>query len=82
MRGLQKQHKELSRALDDNERMIDNRINKDTPQDVKLEAEIEKLAKVCIKIITITVCIEKPSIFFLLSSNKHTNYSIRSTLIK
>lgn len=43
---LIKQRRELLKALDDNEKLIDQKLNKAWPQEVKIEAEIEKLTKV------------------------------------
>lgn len=43
---LNKQHKALTKALDDNERLIEQKLDKGTPAELKLEAEIEKLEKV------------------------------------
>jgi low affinity Fe/Cu permease len=43
---LSKQRKELLRALEENEKMIGQRLNKGTPAELKVEAEIEKLTQV------------------------------------
>ncbi len=44
---LFKQRKDLLKALEDNERLIESRLNRGaTPQEVKLEQEIDKLTKV------------------------------------
>ena len=45
-RSLQKQHKELAKALEKNERLIEASLGKATPQEQKLNAEIEKLERV------------------------------------
>ena len=43
---LNKQHRDLSKALEDNEKLIEQKLEKGTPTELKLEAEIEKLEKV------------------------------------
>ena len=39
---LNKQHRDLSKTLDANERLIEQKLDKGTPVELKLEAEIEK----------------------------------------
>lgn len=44
---LSKQRRDLSKALDENEKIITQKLGKGTPAELKLEAEIDKLTKVC-----------------------------------
>ena len=43
---LNKQHRDLLKLIGENDKMIENRLNKGTPQETKLETEIEKLERV------------------------------------
>ena len=43
---LNKQRKDLIKAIEENEKLIDQRLSKGTPSEVKLDQEIEKLTKV------------------------------------
>ena len=42
---LEQQEVELMKAMEENERLLDATITKETPREVKINAEIEKLTK-------------------------------------
>lgn len=49
---LTQQRRDLIKAIQDNEKLIEQHMAKGTPAEIKLENEIEKLAKVCWQLLT------------------------------
>lgn len=43
---LNKRKKDLLKAIEENDKLIEQRLNKGTPAELKIEQEIEKLTKV------------------------------------
>ena len=46
IKSLTKRRKDLSKAIEENDKLIDTRLNKGTPAEIKLENEIAKLKNV------------------------------------
>ena len=53
---LEKQEEELARAVEENQRIVEERLAKESPQEIKIKEEMEKLTK---KLGGLTVQLEK-----------------------
>ncbi len=61
LKMLYKQRKELDRAIDDNQKLIDQKLSRGTPAENKIEAEVEKLEAVSNIRLTSSATLQKVS---------------------